>query len=114
VSTFACSTCFDTLTIDQDGAVVTCPVCEATGIVTVKLTGLSHGLGGYGDQYFTAIAHTASTITFRGTRQGITIDNRETLRRAVLTAGPGRNNRSSWAIAISKRLRAALDAPVTA
>jgi hypothetical protein len=99
---FACDTCFDTWVIDRDGAEIACPDCP----ITVKLTGLVHGLGLEGERYATATAYTSSTITFKGTKGAILADVTRVEREAK-QGTKGRTSASSWAIAIAQRVRKA-------
>ena len=110
MSTFACDTCFDTEVIDHAGAEVPCPDCQ---FVEIKLTGLSHGMGGYAVNYTTAVAQTGSTITFRAATKGAIIADVARVRSKQVAAArraglPSRNTTSSWAIAIENRLRRAV------
>lgn len=109
---FTCDTCFDTCVIDQGGREVACPDCQP---VTIKLTGLSHGAGAYALNYTTAVAHTASTITFQAaTRAAILADVRRVRDAQVGLARrnglSGRNSTSSWAIALHERMHKAVTA----
>lgn len=105
---FDCWTCYDTHVIDYEGAEMDCPTCS----VTVKLTGLGHGLGLEGAAYNTMIGYTRSTITFYGHPSRIRHDIRLVTIGAKAEAArkgkSGRNNISSGAIAIEKRARKAL------
>jgi hypothetical protein len=104
---FTCDTCYDTGTIDTEGREIACPDCAPT----LRISGLSHGIGSFGDRYATAVRHTDSSITFAGTRAQILADVAAVRSRAVTSAKiageNGRTNISSWAIAIEKRVRAA-------
>ncbi len=109
MSTFTCNTCFDTHTIDQDGAEILCPDCTR---VRVKITGLSHGAGEHGVNYDTAGWWTSSTITFVAPTRGHILADVARVRAAAVREAlrlglRGRNHASSWAIAIEKRVQAA-------
>lgn len=105
---FQCEECFDTHVIDRDGAEIPCPYC----VITVKITGLGHGLGGDGRLYSTAVAYTSSTITFQGTREAILANVREVRKDAELRAHRsriyGRTSISSGAKAIERHVRKAV------
>ena len=110
MSAFACDTCFDTFTIDQCGAEVPCPDCQA---VVVKLTGLSHGAGLWGVNYTTAVAYSSSTITFCASTRGTILADVRRVRDAQVRLAKsvgltGRNSTSSWAIAIYDRVAKAV------
>lgn len=110
---FACDTCFDTMTIDHGGREVPCPYCGHKLVKTVKLTGLGWGLGEDGFKYDTVSEYTRSTMTFVGYESAILND----VRRVRLAAEgearqrrlTGRNTISSGAIAIENRVRKALN-----
>ena len=105
---FACIECFDTRCIDRGGAEIACPYCTRT----VKLTGIRQPLSSVLASYKTITAHTATTITFTGTRSAILADARQALDTAELLAmtwgAKGRNHYTSTQVAILKRLRVAL------
>jgi DNA-directed RNA polymerase subunit RPC12/RpoP len=107
-----CGTCYDTHTIDQGGAEIACPDCASHGVITIKVSKLSHGLGGYGDRYETSTVWTDGSITFVGTPGQIAADVRRV--RAIaegaarLNGRKGRNAYSSWAISIQKHVLNAL------
>lgn len=117
-TTFACDNCYDTGEIDYEGRVTACPECNvaAPGTITIKISGLSHGLGADGRHYETATAWTTSSITFTGTKSAIRNDVRRIRAQAVVAAniagyrGRTRNSISSGAIAIDNRVSAALAA----
>jgi hypothetical protein len=97
-----CETCFDTETIDQAGREIACPDCTS---VTIKLTGLAHGLGLEGERYATATAWTSSTITFIAATRAAIVADVTSVERAAKAGAKGRTSASSWAIAIAKRVR---------
>ena len=106
MSTFACDTCFDTYVIDQRGREVDCPDCFP---VEIKLTGLSHGAGYFGVNYTTAVAYTATTITFRAPTKAAILADARRVRDAQIGIAKrngltGRNSTSSWAIALHERV----------
>lgn len=107
---FTCAQCFDTRTIDQGGAEIVCPTCQDW--IEIKIAGLVHGLGEEGRRYATASGYTSSTITFTGTATGVlsnVISVRQSAEFAARQQGlTGRNNVSSGAIAIERRVRKAL------
>ena len=107
-----CDTCYDTHLIDQGGAEIACPDCAGHGVITLKVTKLSHGLGYHGDQYETATVWTGSSITFVGTPGQIAQDLRRVRAiaegKARLNGRKGRNAYSSGAIAIQGHVLAAL------
>lgn len=109
--TFACTTCYDTATIDQGGAEVECPACSP---ITVKITGLSHGLGYKGAEYWCAAEYTSTTITFRGSRGAIrhnVAEVRSAAEREAKRQGlRGRNWISSGPLSIEAHVRKALAA----
>lgn len=117
-TTFACDNCYDTGEIDYEGRVLPCLECNvaAPGTITIKISGLGHGLGADGRHYETATAWTASSITFTGTKSAIRNDVRRIRAQAVVAAniagyrGRTRNSISSGAIAIDNRVSAALAA----
>lgn len=81
-------------------------------IITIKITGLAHGLGDYGCLYETARDFTGSTITFVGTKSSILRDARRARtakeREARSQGLKGRNYVSSPFIAIERRVQAAV------
>jgi hypothetical protein len=101
-TTFACQTCFDTETIDQGGREIACPVCTS---VTIKLTGLAHGLGLEGERYATATAYSSSTITFTAATKATILADVTRVEREAKQGTKGRTSASSWAIAIAQRVR---------
>lgn len=107
---FTCAQCFDTRTIDQGGAEITCPFC--LDFIEVKITGLGWGLGETGERYETCSGCTSSTITFVGEHNDILKDVARVRQHDVAQAKSlglkGRNNVSSGAIAIERRVRKAL------
>lgn len=109
-TTFLCDTCYDTEVIDQGGSEIECPDCPLVRPITVKLTGISLYLGDC--DYSTLAKRTATTMTFEGTQGAILRDASHNVRaakgRAKLLGLTGRNNVSSPAIALEKRLRAQL------
>ncbi len=115
-TTFACDTCYDTGEIDYEGRVTACPDCTiaAPDTITIRISGLGHGLGADGRHYETAVAWTASSITFEGTKSAIRADVRRVRAHAVVAAniagykGRTRNSISSGAIAIDNRVSAEL------
>src|SRR5262245_28095746 len=110
MSTFACETCLDFYTIDRGGREIACPDCSP---VTIKISGLGHGMGDLASYYFTAAEHTGSSITFKAASYNAIINDvanvtRSAKLRALVEGRKGRNSTSSWAIAIDKRVRAAV------
>ena len=101
-TTFACATCFDTETIDVGGREIVCPDCTS---VTIKLTGLAHGLGLEGERYATATAWTSSTITFTAATKAAILADVTAVERKAKAGAKGRTSASSWAIAIAQRVR---------
>ena len=108
MTAFVCRECLDTGTIDRDGAEIRCPYCEPT----VKLSGLSRGLGLLGANYFTARHHTTTTIEFYGRPNEILADVRHVRAAADAAARRagyrGRNSISSGERAIERHVRRAL------
>ena len=115
-TTFACENCYDTGEVDYEGRVTPCVECTvaAPEAITIRISGLGHGMGAHGANYETATAWTGSSITFTGTKSAILADVRKVRRHAVVAAniagykGRTRNHISSGAIAIDNRVSAAL------
>jgi hypothetical protein len=101
-----CRTCYDTEVIDQGGREIPCPACQRVSIVTIKITGLGHGLGHYADSYATAVAHTGSSITFSAPSRAIILADVNRVRASAIAqvGHRGRDSRSSWAIAIATKV----------
>lgn len=108
--TFSCIECFDTKLIDRAGAEITCPYCP--GRISIKISGLGHGLGESGSKYATATDFKSSTITFVGTPSQI-INDVVNIRQAAdhtarMMGKRGRNYVNSGARAIEAHVRKAL------
>lgn len=107
--TFHCIQCCDTKLIDRAGAEIVCPYCSG---ISVKISGLGHGLGESGSKYATATDFKSSTITFVGTPNQILNDvvrvRQEADHAARMMGKRGRNYVNSGARAIEAHVRKAL------
>ena len=108
-TTFNCIECCDTYRIDSAGSEIACPYCQP---ITLKISGLSHGLGQAGGRYITALSYTRTCIVFVGTREAILSDvtyfRRLDESYARSKGIKGRNGITSGSIAIERKVRAAL------
>ena len=106
---FDCSTCYDTGTVDHDGAEHACSACPER--TTLKVTKLRNAWY-LASTLATAVEATGSTIVLVGTRSTLLADvanaRRIAVARATAQGLKGRNYESSAEIAFERRVRSLL------